>query len=219
MSVFTMILIVGALTIYNQNLLLRGLYEKPRWYIIHATINAFITVWTFPYVITMLSVPFPEFDGASIMPCLIVMSLHMFHCLCFNLNKYDVIHHVVMLTILIIPIIHSTNHQFVGFSNYALFFLCGLPGGIDYYMMYLVELGHMDKLTEKLYNSQLNTWIRPLGILLGAYYCYHRWLLDMIPTIYAFPVIIAFIWNAQYFSSLVSFSYGYHTGRLDSRLQ
>ena len=43
------------------------------------------------------------------------------------------------------------------------FFICGLPGGVDYAMLSAVRYGFMDELTEKYINTHLNTWIRIPG--------------------------------------------------------
>lgn len=107
--------------------------------------------------------------------------------------------------------------MFMGVSNYCLFFLNGLPGGIDYYMMYLVEGNKLDKISEKHYNAYLNTWIRAPGILYGAFYSYQQHLCGNLCLLHAIPVVMILTWNAQYYSSLVSWSYGYHLHRPEGK--
>ena len=54
-------------------------------------------------------------------------------------------------------------------------FVCGLPGGVDYALLFLVKLGKLSKAREKSINRFLNMWIRLPGILSFvpfAYCCY-----------------------------------------------
>jgi len=49
-------------------------------------------------------------------------------------------------------------------GNVLAFFISGLPGGLDYYMLSAVKAGKMKKFTEKRVNCSINTWIRGPGI-------------------------------------------------------
>ena len=54
-------------------------------------------------------------------------------------------------------------------QNLVGFFMCGLPGGIDYFMLALVKFGSMSPFTEKAWNTRLNVWLRSPGLLLTAF--------------------------------------------------
>jgi hypothetical protein len=43
-------------------------------------------------------------------------------------------------------------------ANFTNFFVCGVPGGLDYLMLALVKHGKILPLTEKYYNNILNVW-------------------------------------------------------------
>ena len=45
------------------------------------------------------------------------------------------------------------------------FFVCGLPGGLDYVLLSLMKFGAIEKITEKRYNMWLQTGIRWPGVL------------------------------------------------------
>eukprot|EP01104_Vermistella_antarctica_P020410 TRINITY_DN8714_c0_g1_i1.p1 TRINITY_DN8714_c0_g1~~TRINITY_DN8714_c0_g1_i1.p1 ORF type:complete len:113 (+),score=19.56 TRINITY_DN8714_c0_g1_i1:177-515(+) len=47
--------------------------------------------------------------------------------------------------------------------------MCGLPGGIDYFLLVLVKHGLIDKMTEKDINRFLNLLIRWPGMFLAGY--------------------------------------------------
>jgi hypothetical protein len=47
--------------------------------------------------------------------------------------------------------------------------MCGVPGGIDYVMLFFVKEGWMEPIQEKRYNSVLNIWMRaPLLVSTGT---------------------------------------------------
>ena len=43
-------------------------------------------------------------------------------------------------------------------ANTYFFFICGLPGMIDYFMLGLAKLGKLDIMEEKRINAFLNVW-------------------------------------------------------------
>lgn len=182
---------------------------KARWFLLHAIVNGFVVVLTLPYVFRMLTEHLPVFETATLIPSCLVMSLHLFHSMEFVLNRMDVIHHVIMSLVLLFPLCNAHNTDYVATSNYCLFFLSGLPGGIDYYLMFLVETNQLPSLTEKHYNTYLNTWIRAIGILYGVFLTHQAYLVGRASAGCALAVCIALTWNAQYFSSAVSYGYGY----------
>ena len=85
--------------------------------------------------------------------------LHFYHILFFKLNNADKLHHFFMLFICA-PLTYMTDNVF---TSFALFFLTGLPGFIDYALLYFVKLGIIDSLTEKYAYLLITTWIRNPG--------------------------------------------------------
>ena len=196
---------------------LGGYNPKVRWYAIHYMTNAIVVATTIADVYTLVSENKPTWTSASLFPSLLVMALHLFHCIQYRINRQDIIHHGVMSSVLLISIYNRDNNQFIGPTNYALFFLSGLPGGIDYFLMVLVELGRIRSITEKYYNQYLNTWIRSVGILYAAFYAHREWLQGNVETHWVWPIILALVWNAQYYSSAVAQSYARGLGPLTPR--
>ena len=45
---------------------------------------------------------------------------------------------------------------------------CGVPGGLDYAMLFAVKHGWMKPLQEKAYNSAVNVWIREPALICTA---------------------------------------------------
>jgi hypothetical protein len=90
--------------------------------------------------------------------------------------------------------------------GYSLFFTTGLPGGIDYTMMFLTRNNFLERDTEKYINTYLQTWIRSPGCVSHATYT-----LAFLST-HAFSrleqigiLIVAGLnyWNGQYFMEQV----------------
>ena len=49
------------------------------------------------------------------------------------------------------------------------FFICGLPGGMDYVMLAMVKHGLLDAMAEKRYNARINVWLRAPGLVCCAF--------------------------------------------------
>lgn len=194
--------------------------DNHRWVLLHSILNLFIVCLTFSDMCTFLgsndTIQVYRNVPHSIVPSLMVMSLHLYHVLCYKIRSVDIVaHHLIMMIVLAIPIINRHNNYFVMFCNYALFFLSGLPGGIDYFCMHLYYLGKIKKDTEKVINVYLNSYLRAPAILYGAFLIYRDWTNDELAFYYPMLVIPSFVWNAQHFSKAVSISYGQSLARND----
>ena len=199
---------VRNVTIYFLVLLLidKLFLTKARWYILHFIANFIVCVVTFNDVINIivdpLNVQLKEHTAGNVL-----MALHLYHMIMFkNIQIVDWVHHIVMLTILTFTYSFKAGTYV---ANYNMFFLSGLPGGIDYFMLTLVKYGKMSNLQEKYINCKLNIWIRGPGIIVGAYLIflqYMRGLLETPAFIMAFT-LIGLIWNAQYFTERIISNY------------
>eukprot|EP01013_Petalomonas_cantuscygni_P009834 TRINITY_DN22753_c0_g1_i1.p1 TRINITY_DN22753_c0_g1~~TRINITY_DN22753_c0_g1_i1.p1 ORF type:complete len:411 (+),score=66.35 TRINITY_DN22753_c0_g1_i1:145-1377(+) len=98
----------------------------------------------------------------------VAVMIHVYHVVAYfpKLTMMDVVH-------------HATNAFFIGIIAICWpfgrltptvdFFMCGLPGGVDYLMLGLVQVGWLNRLTEKRVNAWLNLAVRYPGIMLGLY--------------------------------------------------
>lgn len=185
------------------------LLKKANWYILHTITNGFVVTLSLPTVINVLCDPlYIDYDHHAY-ALDITMALHIYHMLAFKkLMVVDWVHHIVMCTILSFTYYYTTT---VTITNYLLFFLSGLPGGIDYLMLSLVKYEKMDSMMEKYINSKLNIWIRSPGIIIGAYILFLQYINGIIiASIPTFTMtILGLIWNAQYFTERVLSNYVY----------
>lgn len=186
--------------------------DNHRWCYIHSIANMVTTCMTARGAVTLLSsdATIAEATGFNLNASIIVMALHLYHLLMFKIKKGDILmHHIVMMLVLLIPFWNEHNNTFLMFTDYSLFFLCGLPGGIDYYLMHMCYTGKIQKTMEKYINTLLNAYIRAPGILYGAFYIYRRYMNHHhIPFSYMIAVLLTFMWNAQHFFKEVAISYG-----------
>ena len=114
---------------------------KARWYVLHAVANLFITLFSVPDLIATLRSPTRCFMGEySLVPVYLIAAVHLYHMLAFRCNTGDYVHHLVFG-----GIICPMGMFFVTgpVQNAVAFFICGLPGGLDYFMLALVKLGRM----------------------------------------------------------------------------
>ena len=196
--------------------------ENHRWCVMHSAINLCVVGLTARGTVALLRsdnylerlVASPE-AGFTIWSSIIVMSSHLYHLLRFSVTDRSLIaHHYIMMTVLTIPYFETGNQRFMLFTDYCLFFMCGLPGMIDYFCMHLCYTGRMERLTEKRINNFLNAYIRAPGIMYGVFVTYRMWANGEVPLMYAGPVILSSLWNAQFFANAVAYSYGYACGKL-----
>lgn len=122
---------------------------KSRWFLLHSLANAAISFLVFPDVVRTIRDPFKTIcldKEYSYTAFSIVVAIHLYHCLPFNpsgafrLHPVDYLHHILMI------FIGCPLQLFADIgplANFNLFFVCGLPGGIDYVMLVFVKQGYV----------------------------------------------------------------------------
>lgn len=181
-----------------------------RWYMLHAIANLFVVIMTFEDSWKCLYNPWEQIDvkEVSYIPLSFVSAIHFYHMIFFNdLRMIHWVHHILMVPIGI-PILIISDYG--PFTNLTLFFVCGLPGGIDYALLVLEKYGIITRWTEKKINTYLNLWCRGpflTGIAFMAYMGVSR----RGDTGWYYAVVmsgqILQLWNAQYFTGDVVRSY------------
>ena len=136
---------------------------KGKYYLSHAVINLLIIINSWDDTINS----YTNFDASiksktGYIPTMLVYSLHFYHMIAYfkKLRFDDWLHHILMVLIAL-PLSSMVNTGTL--LNHSLFFLCGLPGMIDYILLFLARNNIIDKMTEKYVNKQLNLWIRAPG--------------------------------------------------------
>lgn len=142
---------------------LQGVY-----YLIHAAHNGLIVYSTYSDVWRT----FAEFNSiGKVVPnyyaAELVFALHIYHCIYYwrKFRMDDWLHHILMIAIALPIGISLHSGTLLGFS---LFFTTGLPGGIDYMLLFLTRNDWLSRDFEKRVNSQLAAWIRMPGCVAQA---------------------------------------------------
>ncbi|KAL1510689.1 hypothetical protein AB1Y20_006984 [Prymnesium parvum] len=145
---------------------------RARWMALHFCGNVVVVASSLNDVISAMDNPITSCVGrsSSELPTHVIIALHAYHLALFECSMSDVVHHVIF-----VGIIGSVGICFdMGgpLKNLIAFFICGLPGGLDYLMLTLVKQDLMLPVTEKTWNSRINVWIRSPGLLLCAFCVY-----------------------------------------------
>jgi hypothetical protein len=131
-----------------------------------------------------------------------VFALHLYH-LAIYWRKFrldDWLHHILMIGIALPIGWFADSRSLLG---YSLFFTTGLPGGIDYVLLFLARNNWLQRGTEKVINAWLNTWIRSPGCI--SHVTLTLILISIETTIFSqmwwYGIIVAALtfWNGQYF--------------------
>lgn len=96
----------------------------------------------------------------------IAIALHIYHIFAFKCNLEDYIHHIVSaLGVGVIGCSQPWGH----IINATNFFICGLPGGINYILLMLRKYELITSVMQKRLDSLLNLLLRWPGIALVMY--------------------------------------------------
>lgn len=149
------------------------IHHNRRWFFIHAYINGLVTYCNWSDTVLALTQPtkYPllPMSPDSFTATNIAIAAHIYHMVVFydQLKPDEWFHHLVMMT-------------FNGVSVYVLgikaqsasaFFLCGLPGLIDYSMLWGVKMNWIPKSWEKWTYLYVTTFIRSPGAVMVTYAC------------------------------------------------
>lgn len=140
---------------------------KARWFLLHAIGNGVVCLAGVPDMVAVLANPFCALAGPllSWTPCHIALGLHLYHLIAFTTRLDDVVHHVVFCGVFGTLTLTQTYGPVM---NLLLFFITGLPGGITYFLLFLVGTGRFEKLEEKRLSSYINVWLRTPGLVFTA---------------------------------------------------
>lgn len=196
-----------------QNMFKFKYSPSSRWFYIHSLINGIISYNALSDIYIILT----QFDNISNMSWTIntwkafnySMAIHIYHLLFFKINKWDFLHHFFMCLICGPLTFYVYNIT----TSFALFFLTGLPGFIDYFTLFLVKIGRVDTLTQKLNYIYISTWLRSPGCILASSISYIVLMkndfypdnkLKMIAIVIS--LILTFL-NGQYYLHITYFDY------------
>ena len=161
---------IGALAVCD---VLYARHTKARYFALHVIANTWITCLCVPDCYYLLTDPVNALSKSSTpnhWPTALVFSIHLYHMLFFSgLQWIDWLHHILMVIVGAPLLITGEIGPLMNFNH---FFMCGVPGGVDYLMLFCVKHGWMSPLTEKRYNAAINVWVREPALMCTATFGY-----------------------------------------------
>jgi len=187
-------------------------HHNSRWFFMHFIVNSIVTIYTFEDFKYCLknynSCPLTDISNDSYFATQLVILLHIYHLIVFNkyLKEDDWIHHITMC-------IFNGGvfyYQKKKIQAVTAFFCSGLPGMIDYYLLYLVKIKYLDKKFEKNIYLFLTTYIRSPGCVLTTllavpYFLEKQTNLDYLISLISIGLVF---WNGQYYMKKTCIDYG-----------
>jgi hypothetical protein len=145
----------------------------------------------------------------------LTFALHFYHIIWYykKLRFDDWLHHILMVCLALPLSLYIPCGSLLG---YSLFFLTGLPGGIDYLLLFMTRNNYLNAITEKKINNYLNLWIRAPGCishstlsLVGYFILKNNNVIRL--TLFEFIcfsfVNLSIFWNGIYFMNQVVINY------------
>lgn len=183
---------------------------KGAYYFNHFIINSLITYFCYNDVILC----YTDFNNILNNPInfysiYLTFSLHFYHVIMYY-QKFvfdDWLHHIIMVFFSLPMSFYFNCGQIMGHS---LFFMTGLPGGINYFLLFLQRNNLIEKQTQKYYNYHLNLWIRMPGCMatttLTLLYL-NLFVTDIIGIFLSLFISLSHYWNGIYFTEQVVRNY------------
>lgn len=173
---FFLAFFVGFLSCYGLDKLSLILYRRfgnnpnysqnTRWFFIHFVINAYVTIAGLSDIFLCLT----KIDQCATRewingywPYGVAVSLHFYHIAAFKLTQIDWIHHCAT-AIVSTPVLLACSRT--PSAVMALWFMSGFPGGIDYFLLWLVKMGYLDSKVEKKAYVAISVWLRAPGCIM-----------------------------------------------------
>ena len=190
------------------DMLLTKINIKGTYYFNHFIANIFIMYYSLPELWYCYS----DFNYALTLPTNynaieFIFSIHFYHIIYyFNKLRFDDwLHHILMIFV-VLPLALKVNNGAI--LSHSAFFLTGLPGGIDYFLLFLSRNGIIEKKIEKRVNKHLNLWVRCPGCIASSTLIYQNFghnYNDIYSQEGFYTILICLIiyWNGIYFMEQV----------------
>jgi hypothetical protein len=197
---------------------LHGQDRGQRWFFLHAAVNCIICIFSIKDILTTLDNPAASMSPThswSKIPGGFVAAIHTYHVLRFKLGADDIFHHAAFAGI------GCGSNYIVNYgpiANFYFFFVCGLPGGIDYFLLGLVKNGQLAPMEEKRINSTINLWLRGPGLTMVFSFAFAAFRTGNHGVNFIVVATLAFISlaNGQYYLGRVVANYNFKLGQQQS---
>lgn len=213
------ILIFDLLALTITSLILNNKKDKKkevnynaRWFFIHILVNLNVVVYTYKDLIYCIKnfekCTLEHTDTDAYYAINLVIISHIYHLIVFykHLKPDDIIHHITMC-VFNGYVFYMQNLKI---QSVTAFFCSGLPGLIDYFLLYLVKIKKLDIKIEKRVYLFLSTYIRSPGCVLALVISFPYFLREQSNFDFylsLLSILTVFI-NGQYYMSKTCIDYG-----------
>ena len=181
---------------------------KGTYYFNHFIANLFVVYYTTPDLLSCYTNIYSAIRSPTNYNAIqYIFSIHFYHIFYYfnKLNFNDWLHHILMIFVALPLSLQSDNGAIL---SHSVFFLTGLPGGIDYFLLFLNRNRIITKKTEKRVNKYLNLWVRCPGCIASSTFIFQHLALNQTnqvsPNKLALGTIgLLIYWNGVYFMELV----------------
>lgn len=186
--------------------------NNSRWFFIHFFINSIVTYYNFndlKYCLNNINeCTIEHCSENSFFATQLVILSHFYHMVIFFKHlKYDDWQHHLLMCVFNGGVFY---YQQLKIQSVTAYFCSGLPGMIDYFLLYLVKINYLDKKIEKDIYLFLTTYIRSPGCVLTTLLSIPYFLRDQIffDFVLSFLSIFLVFWNGQYYMKKTCIDYG-----------
>ena len=179
------------------------IHHNRRWFFIHAVVNGLVSYYNFSDTYLTLTNPveyplLPMSNNAFYATNIVVIA-HIYHMIVFydKLKIDEWFHHLTMIPL------NGISVYVLGIKaqSASAFFICGLPGLIDYSLLWMVKMRWIHKNYEKWIYLYVTTFIRSPGATMVTYVslCNINSIKDDWMFGYCMLLMGLNFWNGQYY--------------------
>ena len=190
----------------------KHVHHNSRWFFIHFVINIFVTLLTFSDLVYCIN----DYDGCyleesssgAFFAMKLAVLLHIYHMIVFTekLTDKDWVHHLSLCAVNV-PSLYIYNRKL---HSSGTFFLTGLPGAIDYFLLWCVKMNLIDSMIEKKAYVYISTWLRSPGCMFITFltknFLFHSD--SIIDKMFILLAMMLNLWNGQYYQMITCIDYG-----------
>ena len=162
-------IIIGVGFFIGMDLFLKFNKIEGRYYFNHVLCNSIVVYNTFSSMLmSYYSFDINQTQIESLYNAkIIIYSLHLYHVLWYfkNLRRDDWLHHILMIG-LVLPLTEIVPQNNI--ISHGIFYTTGLPGLIDYSLLFFNRNNIITRYFEKRVNTFLNLWIRAPGCIMNS---------------------------------------------------
>lgn len=174
-----------------------------RWFFVHWLTNLYVAFHTWEDVAQCLADPMcgNAVSTTSSEAFAMATVLHVYHCVQHwsELHPNDRLHHMIFC-FGCAPVVYMTAAY--KSTAVALFFMCGLPGAIDYFHLWLVKMKVMTAPTQRKGYAVISLFLRSPGVLWACFLEYYGILSETDFSTPRFALLLLAVANAQIYLAM-----------------